>query len=408
MTTIVAADLPSLPIDSAEFSSNPDPYADAARQVHPWIARFSQGLVVHGYEATKTLLADDTHFKPGFSPAVDFYDLHGHMWGRFMEEMLLSVSGEKHKRLRDSVAPAFTPRRANKVRPMMRSVISDLLDDWAPKGAFDFAEFAAHFPVAVVLGLLGVSADVVPKILLGLENQLSSLTFDPAAKPLFLAGWDVLWEFADSLIREREASGLYDPDALLDVLIETKRNGMMDETELRFLLLVLVVGGFDTSKNMLALTMRELIARPDSYARCAEDVGYCGKMVEEALRFAAITTPYRTVSEDFVHDGFQFNAGDVVLFSTALAGRDPAAFENATQFDPDRKPENRHVAFGRGAHICIGQFLARCQLEEGLHLIAQRLKNPRLTAEPTWRPFLGTWGYKTLPIAFDPAPPALQ
>ncbi len=403
MTAITEANLPALPIETAAFSRNPDPFAAAARRIHPWIARFSQGLVVHGYQATKDLLADDQHFRPGFSPAVAFYGLQDHLWGRFMEEMLLSVSGEKHKRLRSSVAAAFTPRRANQVRPQMRKVISALLDEWAPKGSFDFAEFGAHFPVAVVLGLLGVAADVDPTIQLGLENQLSSLTFDPAAKPLFLAGWDVLWEFSDRLVIEREASGLHDPDALLDVLIEAKRKGLLDETELRFMLLVLVVAGYDTSKNMLALTMRQLIARPDAYARCAEDIAYCGKILDEALRHSSITTPYRTVCEAFEYDGFQFERGTVVVFATALAGRDPAAYENPLSFEPERNPNNRHVAFGRGAHMCLGQHIARAQLEEGLHLIAQRLRNPRLTAEPTWRPFLGTWGYKSLPIAFDPS-----
>jgi cytochrome P450 len=404
MTTVSQADLPELPIETAEFSKNPDPYADAARRVHPWLARFSQGLVVHGYQATKDLLADDQHFHPGFSPVVEFYGLRDHMWGRFMEEMLLSVSGEKHKRLRNSVVAAFTPRRANQVRPLMRKVISELLDEWAPKGAFDFAEFSAHFPVAVVLGLLGVSAEVIPKIHLGLENQLSSLTFNPAAKPLFLAGWDVLWEFSDQLVIAREASGAHDPDSLLDALIETKKNGLLDETELRFMLLVLVVAGYDTSKNMLALTMRQLIARPEIYARCAEDLAYCGKVLDEALRHSSITTPYRTVSCAFEYGGFHFEKGTVVIFATALAGRDPAAYDEPLMFEPERKPDNRHVAFGRGAHICLGQFIARAQLEEGVHLITQRLKNPRVTAEPGWRPFLGTWGYKTLPIAFDPAP----
>ena len=91
----------------------------------------------------------------------------------------------------------------------------------------------------------------------------------------------------------------------------------------------------------------------------------------------------------------------MVIFATALTGRDPLAYDSPLRFDPERKAENRHVAFGRGAHICLGQFIARAQLEEGVHLITQRLKNPHLTAEPSWRPFLGTWGYKSLPIAFD-------
>jgi cytochrome P450 len=91
----------------------------------------------------------------------------------------------------------------------------------------------------------------------------------------------------------------------------------------------------------------------------------------------------------------------VLLFMLGLAGRDPSAFPDALEFRPDRVHANRQVAFGRGAHICVGQHLARAQLEEGLHVIAQRIANPRLAGEAVWRPYLGIWGIKSLPIAFD-------
>lgn len=397
--------LPSLPVELLEFSANPDPYIEAARREHPWLATFSQGYVVHGYQATKDLLADDDHLRPGFGGVVDFYGVRGTMWARFMEEMVLSQSGPEHARLRASVASAFTPRQANQARPLMRRVITELLNEWAPKGAFDFALFASFFPVAVICGLLGVSADAIPQIRTALDNQLTSLTLDPAAKPLFMSGWEVLWSFADELVREREASDDRGEDTLLDALIATRDAGQLDETELRFMLLVLMVAGYDTSKNMLTLIMQLLLDRPEMWARCAEDQAFCAKVVEEALRHSAITTPYRAVARDFEYEGVRFPAGALVVFATSLAGRDPAAYDDPLRFDPERPPGvARHVAFGRGGHICLGQFIARNQLEEGLHLIAQRLKSPRRVGETVWRPFLGAWGLKTLPIAFEPAP----
>ena len=91
------------------------------------------------------------------------------------------------------------------------------------------------------------------------------------------------------------------------------------------------------------------------------------------------------------------------MLAPPLANRDPAVFGDPSAFDPERENAGRNVAFGRGPHICIGQFIARNQLQEGLHLIARRLRNPRLAGEAAWRPFLGAWGLKHLPIAFDPA-----
>lgn len=286
---------------------------------------------------------------------------------------------------------------------MMQRVITELLDEWAPRGEFDFAEFASYFPVTVMCGLLGVSAEPIPRMRTALENQLTSLTLDPAAKPKFMAGWDVLWDFADTLVGEREASGAFDEDSLLDAIIAAKKQGHLDDVEARFMVLTVAVAGFDTSKNQLTMMMKLLLDRPEMYARCAEDLAFCRKVTEESLRHSAIATPYREVARDFEYDGFRFRKGETIVMAPPLANRDPAVFADPTAFDPERENAGRHVAFGRGPHICIGQFIARNQLQEGLHLIARRLRNPRPAGEAEWRPFLGAWGLKHLPIAFDAA-----
>ncbi len=86
-----------------------------------------------------------------------------------------------------------------------------------------------------------------------------------------------------------------------------------------------------------------------------------------------------------------------------IAGRDPTAVSDPDSFDPDREQAKKHIAFGQGVHICLGQFIARAQIEEGLHQIAQRMKNPRRTGPSAWRPFFGVSGLRGLPIAFDAA-----
>jgi cytochrome P450 len=146
-----------------------------------------------------------------------------------------------------------------------------------------------------------------------------------------------------------------------------------------------------------------LLDRPDLYQRCAEDSAFCRKVTEESLRHSAIATPYREAARDFTYGDFQFRKGDTIVMAPPLANRDPAVFAAPSAFDPARENAGRNVAFGRGPHICIGQFIARNQLQEGLHLITRRLRNPRIAGEVEWRPFLGAWGLKHLPIAFDAA-----
>jgi cytochrome P450 len=401
METNSEASLPMLPVETDEFSANPSHFLDAARREHPWLAKFSQGYIVHGYQAMVDLLADDTNLAPGYGGMADYYDLRGTMWGRKFDEALISQTGPQHARLRSSVATAFTPRHANQMRPLMQRVIGELLDHWGPNGSFDFAEFASYFPVTVICGILGISADPIPRMRSALESQFTAFTLDLAAKPIFLAGWDVLWSFVNDLVQEREASGAYDEDSLLDALIAATRAGRLDETELRFMLIFILEAGYDTSKNMLTLTMHLLLARPELYARCAQDKVFCGRITEEALRHSGIGIPFRQVVTEFTYRNVCFRKGEMLVFPAMLAGRDPTVFPDPLTFDPERENAARHTAFGRGGHMCVGQFIARAQMQEGLHLIAQRLMNPRLNGEVVWRPVLGIWGLKTLPIAFE-------
>ncbi len=397
----MTVELPLLPIDSPEFSANPQPFLEIARAQHPWLARFSQGYIVHGYQAHVDLMADDVNLVPGLGPIIDFYGMRGTMWGRFMEEMLISASGDFHTRLRASVAHAFTPRRANEVRPLMVGVIGDLLDEWALKGEFDFADFAAYFPITVMFGLLGVSSQPVGRIRHAIEGHVATLAIDLSTKPGMLIAWEELWQFVDTLILEREASGEVDEQSLLDTLIVAKNAGQLDDDDLRFMVLTVIIAGYDTSKNQLTWTMKLLIDRPEMYRRCAEDRDFCGRVVNESLRLTGIASPYRAAAHDFSYQGVDFKQGEVVIFGTSLAGRDASVFPDPLTFDPDRANANRHVSLGRGAHICLGQYIAKNQLQEGIHLICQRLQNPRIVGDLAWRPFIGAWGLKALPIAFD-------
>lgn len=395
--------LPLLPVDTHAFSMDPQPFLEAARKEHPWLGRFSQGYVIYGHDAVQDLLFNDKNLIPGLGPVIDFYGMNGTMWGRFMKEMVKTETGATHARLRSSVAHAFTPRRANQVRPLMRKVINQLLDQWASEGEFNFAHFASFYPVTVMCGLLGTSADPVPRLRTAIEHHISSLTMNLDTKPHFIEAWDQLWEFADTLVKDREETGQFDEESLLDVLIEAKKSGKLDEDELRIMLLTVFIAGYDTTKNQLTLMMKLLLDQPEIYQRCAEDAHYCGKVVEEALRHSSIATPYRQVAESFVYDGHEFHEGELVVCAPPLAGRDPAAFPDPLKFDPMRANANRNLAFGRGAHICLGQFIARATLQEGIHVIAQRVRNPRLNGKIEWRSFLGAWGLLNLPIKFDPA-----
>ena len=397
-------ELPLLPAELPEFAADPMPCVEAARRAHPWLAKSNVGgYIVHGFYAARDIIGSDEDTHPFYPGIAAWYDAEGTRWGDFMSQMMNATVGEKHRRLRASAQAAFTPKNINRYRGLMRQVISGLLDEWAPKGAFDFAEFASWFPISVFCGLLGVSPDVVPRIRDALEVQGESVSLDRAMRDPLLAAFDVLWDFVDSAVREREQTAR-GTTGLIDTMLAARDAGMIDDTELRQNLIMFAAGGYDTSRNMLAMIVYNIIDKPAIWARCAADIAYCRRVVNEGLRHSGISTVYRVAARDFEYDAVHFSKGTMLILMVSMAGRDPAYFADPMTFDPDRANAGQHVAFGRGQHYCIGMYLARAQIEEGLQLVAQRLPHLRLAGTPTWRSYLGISGLQTLPVMLDPAP----
>jgi cytochrome P450 len=398
-------DLPHLPMETPEFTADPFPHFAGARAKHPWLANSVFGLVVTEYAAMKDLLAMNGGLRTGNDGVVAFLGAEGTGFGRFAVENIFNQQGDAHRRLRDALAPIFTPRHANVVRSLMREVVDSLLDEWAPKGSFDFEEFASYFPISVLNRMIGGPVEAIPGLRSSLEAFSSAFGMDRTKLPEIEAAVTVVEDFAQSLIAGRRANASHSvADDLLDMLIGAVDNGRLSAREIVDLLLFMYTAGYDTSKNVLTLIMRQMIERPDLYERCGEDYDFCGRVVEEMLRYCSVSTSTRLTTQDVEYRDVLLPQGTMILFPVSVAGRDPGTFEDADRFDPDRPadPEHRHIAFGRGPHVCLGQHLARVQLQEGLHRIAQRIGEPKLAGKYGWRPFPGIWGLNGLPITFTP------
>jgi cytochrome P450 len=402
MVSVSELSLEHLPLDTQALAASPLPYFEAARRRHPWLATSDLGLVITEYRAIREILQQDAALRFPGGATVEIMGAQETAWGRYVLDFMLSRTGGEHGRLRGSVAEAFTPRAVQRLRPLMRQTVSEVLDEWAPRGAFDFTEFAANFPVRVMFGLIGADPSAVPAIKTSLEVYGASFAMDPTRMALTEEHFHRLWAFVDGVIAERGPSGGHDD--LLDDLIAGNTRGALSDVELRQMLIFLFGAGYDTSKNQLTLITHALLNWPDVWKRCAEDRAFCDKVVEEGLRFASSSNTFRSVAEDIEYRGVTIPKGAFLIFPLAIASREAGTFAEPDVFEPERKSPDRHLAFGRGMHICLGQFLARANLEEGLHLIAQRLIRPQLAGQVTWRPFPGTWGIQSLPISFEPGP----
>jgi cytochrome P450 len=405
MQPIVELTLPQMAMEDPAFAEDPFSQFNAARRQHAWLAKNSFGYVVTEYAAIKDLLGMDDKLRVAHEGMIDLMNARGSRWGAFQLDSILGIGGERHKRIRDVLAPAFTPRAANEHRWLMRQVISRLLDEWAPKAEFDFEEFASHFPITVMFSLIGASPDALPMVRSSLETLGLSFSLIPDFLPQLEKAVGIMQEFVTGLVQSRRAGRrMHEQPDLLDALIQAHDSGGLTTVEMDNLLIFLFVAGYDTSKNVMTLIMYELLTRPAIYERCAEDSAYCRKVIEEGLRFQNPATIPRLINADLIYRDVLFPKDTMLFFPVSMAGRDPSAVAGADDFDPDREQNNRHMAFGRGMHICLGQFIARAQMEEGLHLIAQRITRPKLAGKPGHRPFMGVWGLRGLPITFTAGP----
>lgn len=406
METLSELDLPYLPVMDAAFAVAPVQHFREARRQHPWVAASDIGYWIHDYQAIRDLLSQDDKFRPAYNGIVEIMGAQGTPWGRFTEQQLISLPPEQHAMLRTTFAKKFTPRFANQLRPMMQETIGRMLDDWAPKGHFDFEEFASCFPITVMFTLVGGPVEEIPGIRSSLETLGLAFSMDKSRLPEIHEGYERLEKLVQRIIADRRAN----PDRgqlgdLLDLLIETSDEGRVPQRQLEDLVIFFFVAGYDTSKNVLTYIMRLLLDRPEAYARCAVDHDYCRKVLDEGLRLFNPGSVPRFTNEDLVYRDVVLPKDTMIWFTLNISGRDEKAFENPDSFDPDREidPAVRPIPFSLGKHMCLGQHIARAQLQEALHQVAQRLRHPRLDGECGWRPYPGAWGLRGLPIAFTPA-----
>ena len=407
MLNLGELDLPHLPMEEPSFAADPFPHFTAARARHPWLAHSVFGFVVTEYDAMRDIMRQDDKLCLSNEDVFAILGLNDTSpLRRWLTEDAFSAPRDEHRRFRAPLAASFTPRHANELRPLMRQTITSLLDEWVPRGSFDFGDFASWFPIAIMFDMLRAPRERLAESRADLETLGLLFGLDRTLVPEFEAAVVRIDALAHEVIAAaRNGRPADQPPDLIDVLIAANADGGVSDRQFADLIISFFMAANDSAKNMLTFVMHLMIDRAEVYRRCGENADYCRRVIEEAIRYQSTATAMRTVPADLTYREVLLPAGTVLLFPLSVAGRDLGAFPGGDSFDPD-SPTNshsRHIAFGLGQHMCIGQFIARAELQEALHLIAQRIREPKRAGPSSWRPFPGIWGMKDLPITFTPA-----
>ncbi|MEU9256196.1 cytochrome P450 [Streptomyces sp. NPDC048270] len=295
---------------------------------------------------------------------------------------LLGFDDPEHNTQRRMLIPSFTLKRTAALRPRIQRTVDRLIDEMVAAGprAELVSAFALPVPSMVICALLGVPYEDHEFF----EEQSRRLLRGPESSDVEDARRR-LDEYLVGLIgRKRREPG----DGLLDELIAQRlETGEIGVGELADLAAILLIAGHETTANMISLGTFTLLRHPGQLAELRADPTLISSAVEELMRFLSIADGMlRVATEDIEIGGVTVGTGDGVVFSTSVINRDDSVFEDPDALDWHR-PARHHVAFGFGIHQCLGQNLARAEMEIALGTLFERLPGLRLAADPDRIPF---------------------
>jgi cytochrome P450 family 142 subfamily A polypeptide 1 len=313
---------------------------------------------------------------------------------------MMDLDPPAHTKRRKLVSHAFTPARVRASAPRIRAICDELIDAVCEQGECDFRhDLAAPLPLIVICDMLGIPADDRADVLRWSDDMLGSLNGGADSLQAAASSFGQYLEYAHALLAARRA----DPaDDLVSVLVHAEVDGdRLTDDELVFDVLLLLLGGDETTRNVTCGGMEQLLAHPEQLARLVDKPALLPVAVEEMLRWVSpIKNMSRTVAVDVDLGGQRLTTGDVVLLLYESANFDESHFADAERFDVGRSP-NEHVAFGFGAHFCLGAILARVELHAMFERLLARMPDLELAGDGP-PPRLLT-GISDMPVRFSPS-----
>jgi cytochrome P450 len=312
---------------------------------------------------------------------------------------LVGLDHPEHGPRRRMLAPEFTMRHVKKLRPYIQRVVDDLIDEMlAGSRPVDLVRaLAMPLPASVVCELLGMPFHDRGLIERGTFAMLRS-SVSPEERQRI--GGEMRG-YVDRLVSAKEAEPT---DDLLGRLVERNRETQLyDHNLLVGVTMLLLTAGFETTVNVVTLGVAALLSHPEQLAAIRGDAAAVPTAVEELLRYTNVVDAMpRVATADIEVGGVTVRAGDGLLLSFAGANRDEEVFPQATVFDTSRDARH-HVAFGYGIHQCIGQHLARVELEITFRTLFTRIPGLRLAAPVDELPFKSDsimYGIDELPVTW--------
>ncbi|MBX5465482.1 MAG: cytochrome P450 [Clostridia bacterium] len=406
---------------SAEFTRDPYPFYARMRETGPvhrldggneaaevyWILSYEGVVTALSYKACLKQPPAEVGREP--QPMPDLPPSHAHLkaYEGNLVASLLFLDPPAHTRLRSLVINAFTPRVMERLRPRVEEIAARLLWDAGKSGWMDVvSDFAFPLPATVIAELLGVPVEDRDRFR-GWSNRIARGLDARAPKEAHFSAYlaDLeLAEYFDNLVKTRRARP--DQDLISELIAAEEEGDRLSLPEILGMCTLLLTAGHETTTNLIGTGTYHLLRHPEQLEIVKEWPELWPTAVNELLRYdAPVQRTNRWLHEDIEIDGVPLPRGSLVAPVMGAANRDPKVFPDPDRLDVTRR-ENRHLAFGRGIHYCLGSSLAMLEAATAFRMLFEWFPSLRLVDdEPEWKPNTVVRGLVSLPVSFDSRAP---
>jgi pimeloyl-[acyl-carrier protein] synthase len=326
-----------------------------------------------------------------------------------MVRQMLFLDPPDHTRLRALASAAFTPRRVEQLRSHIQDVMDGLLDKVVSQGHMDVIEdFAGPAPAIVTAELLGVPVEDHGQLKdwsQDFAEMLGNFQHNPERYPRVLRSVENLCSYFESAMRAQHS---HPREGLIKAMMDAEIDGTrLSQEEIVANLIVTMVGGQETTTNLIGNGVLTLLRNQSELQRLRADASLIPSAVEELLRYESPSQhTARLAPDDLELGGRPIRKRQAVIAVMGAANRDPQRFPDPDRLDIQR-PDNRHLAFGWAAHFCFGAALARLEGQIAFAMILRRLPGLALDSQAplVWRHNLGLRGLTALPVLFEATEP---
>ena len=365
-----------------------------------WVNRLARGMgggkagwLPTRYAIMREVLADTDHFLSGGSNLMGAIGLDWKL-------IPLELDPPQQQIFRKVLEPFFSPAAINALDGAVTAACDELIAAFANRDSCEFAtEFAEKFPSHVFLDLMGMPRERLADFLAWERGMLRA----QAPEDVTEAMTNVL-HYLQAFVREQQKNPT---SPLMKGIVEARYNGErpLTETEMVSICYILYIGGLDTVFSTMGWIFWHLAQDQALQDRLRANPDDITRATEELLRAFSAASSQRRVAKDLDFHGLQMKAGDIVLISLPLAGRDPQAYENPHKIDIDRP--TRHIAFGTGPHTCLGLRLAKREIRIVLGAFLRRFRNIRIPEGERHSFHTGSvFGVDRLPLEWELCDPA--